>query len=285
MKFMRLCRSAIYSFFIVMASTVPRASEAGEPEIALGPIAYDGEIPAYFQREVEQTLIRALELHPEMMLGTLNGDCQEMHCLLDYAHEANIAAVIFARISKRDRDYAIQLTSRAVADGAAIAEVIGDCNICGQQELLDMLPAELAKLRVRTLDALAERTVAPRVVNDDSPTIPPVSTDPPEFEGSKRAYSSVGGWLAIALGVGGGGAGVALLVLDGRPHWPSCEPNLVDVNGACPNVYTTAGAGYALLGVGLAGLGVGIGLVVHHHRKHSRGSRVELAPGSLRLSF
>jgi hypothetical protein len=275
---MRLFKRAIGSVLVAAVCMLSRSSEAAEPSLALGPVAYAGEIPDYFQREVEQTLVNALESSHGTIFELRVKSCQRIDCLLEPAREAKSAAVILARISKRDRDYVVELLAHAVDDGVEIANVTAECSVCGQRELLDMLPAELVKLRAQALEALSERALRPRL--EAAPELEPTHARRSEGVGLRA-----GGWVATWLGVGALGTGVALLVLDGRPHQPTCAPGLVDANGACPNIYTTAGAGYAMLGVGIASLGVGIGLLVHGYRQRDRPTRVQFGPGPLQLRF
>jgi hypothetical protein len=270
MEFMRLFARAICWVAMML---VARSSAAAEPLLALGPVAYAGEIPDYFQREIDQTVLHALQSGHATIFELPVDSCQRIDCLLEPAREAKSAAVILVRVSKRDRDYGVELIAYDVDDGAVIAEVTGECSVCGQQELLDMLPAELGKLLNRWEAAAGDEEVVQQAPE-------PVPTGRTKGTGVR-----VGGWLATSLGVGGIGAGVALLVLDGRPHQPTCSPELVDVNGACPNVYTTSGAGYTLLGVGIAALGAGIGLLVHGYRQRDRTARVQFAPGYLHIRF
>jgi hypothetical protein len=77
-----------------------------------------------------------------------------------------------------------------------------------------------------------------------------------------RAALQPAGWAILASGIGGAGAGAALVALDGRPHQPTCPMDLVDRNGSCPNLYTTmAGGAVGLVAGGLA-IAAGVTLVV-----------------------
>ena len=91
--------------------------------------------------------------------------------------------------------------------------------------------------------------------------------------------------MALSLGVAGAGTGAALLALDGREHGPTCGPARIDVNGACPNVYTTGPAGYVGLGLGVAAAAVGIGLLIHDGRQRSKRARAQVTSTGLRISF
>ena len=329
---MPLFARTIGALVLVAVCLFSRPLEAAERPCALGPVTYAGDIPDYFRAEIEQTLMGALEASQGQALELRVESCQQIDCLLEPARAAAIAAVLLVRIHRQDRDYRIELVAHAVDDGELLAQVSAECSVCGQQELLDMLPAELVRLRAKLLHALADRVQPPRLLVDGTPTgarvridgdelgTSPVRTEvdvgdhaieisAPDYATQVHRWVAVadveevvryqlepldpgrstgvglraGGWVAAVLGAGGIGAGAALLAVDGREHAPTCTPALVDVNGACPNVYTTATAGGIALGLGVASLGVGIGLLVRGYRRSARSTRVQLTPSGLQL--
>jgi hypothetical protein len=214
-----------------------------------------------------------------------------------------------------------------------LARVEAECSVCGQQELLDAIPAEVVELHAKLAAALAARDGPPRLAVDGKPNgaaltldgedlgVSPVALEvapgkhqleieapghhaqihrwiaaagveelvsyqltPRDPTGEGRGFR-VGGALAVALGLAGTGTGVALIVLNGREHGPTCSPELVDANGTCPNVYTTATAGAVSLGLGLAAIGVGVGLLVHDRRRASKDARVRVTTAGVNIRF
>lgn len=110
-----------------------------------------------------------------------------------------------------------------------------------------------------------------------------------------RRGAKIGGWTAFALGVAGLGVGGALIASNGLEHSPSCGADLRDINGNCPNVYTTQVAGFITAGIGGAALITGISLLIHAAPKDRRrnadkrenGPTVVIAPrpGGLLMRF
>ncbi|KIG19529.1 hypothetical protein DB30_00038 [Enhygromyxa salina] len=109
-----------------------------------------------------------------------------------------------------------------------------------------------------------------------------------ERERKPRPGLRVGGWFAVSLGVISVGTGAVLIGIDGRPHMPTCAPSSLDLNGACPNVYTTGALGAVALAVGLAGAGTGAGLLIFEHQarpKEPLTAELRLSAGGLALRF
>jgi hypothetical protein len=271
---MRSSSTVICSVLAAAVLMVAGPTRAAEPALALGPVAYAGEIPEFFQREVEQTLVSTFAANHETIVELHAESCQRIECLLGPARRANSAAVVLARISRRERDYTIELTAHAVTDGSVLAQISAECSVCGQRELLDMLPAELARLRAKLLEQLASTDLDALELAAPGPA--------PE---RRMVGLRVGGALTTTLGIAGVAAGATLIALDGRPHRPTCAPDLLDPNGSCPNVYTTATAGYALLGLAIASFATGTALLIVAQRQRVPGGRVRLTAGGLQLRF
>jgi hypothetical protein len=315
----------------VMSLTMA-ASGSVQP-IGVGPVEYSGEIPEYFQREIERTLGDAIEQAHGVTIELRVESCTQLECLLEPAAQAKLAVVVMPRVTKQDRDYHVELIAYAVNDGTELARVQAECSVCGQQELLDTIPAEVVELHAKLAVTLAAQAGSPRLAVDGKPEgavltldgeglgASPVALDvaPGEHQleiaapghhaqvhrwtaargveelvsydltrrnaTAKERGLTVGGWVAVALGLAGTGTGVAMLVLDGREHGPTCSLDLVDINGACPNVYTTAAAGYVSLGLGLAALGVGAGLLIHKRRLASTDARVHVTSAGINVRF
>lgn len=100
-----------------------------------------------------------------------------------------------------------------------------------------------------------------------------------------KALTGIGAAL-LGLGVGAIGGGAVLIALDGRNHKPSCPADEVDPNGACPNIWTTRGAGIGTLagGVALAGAGVALLVVGLKRKSESEQAQLRVGPGTLQLT-
>jgi hypothetical protein len=306
-------------------SLTTAASGSVQP-IGVGPVAYAGDVPEYFQLEIERTLSDAIERAHGGAVELRVESCTQLECLQGPAAQAKLEVVLLARVTKQNRDYHVELVAHAVDDGSVLVRVDAECSVCGQQELLDAIPAEVVQFHAKLSAALAARDDAPRLAVDGKPRGAALILDGEDLGASPMALDvapgehqlqiqapgrhaqihrwnamqgveelvkyelsprglAAGGWLAVALGIAGTGTGVALLVLDGREHRPTCGPDLVDVNGTCPNVYTTATAGYVSLGLGLAAVGVGAGLLVHDRRRANKDARVGVTAAGLNVRF
>jgi hypothetical protein len=306
------------------------ASGSVQP-IGVGPVEYSGEFPAYFQQDIERTLIDAIEQAHGAVVELRVESCMRLECLQEPAAQAKLEVVLMPRVTKKDRDYRVEIVAYAVDDKTMLAQVEADCSVCGQQELLDAIPAEVVELHAKLAAALAARDAPPRLAVDGEPGGAALTLDGEElgaspvtievapgehqlqitasghhaqshrwtaapgveelvsYELTRRTPTrnglQIGGWLAVALGLAGAGTGVALLVLDGREHGPTCSPDLVDPNGLCPNLYTTGTAGTVSLGLGLAAIGVGTGLLIHDRRRAKKAARVRVTTAGVAVRF
>jgi hypothetical protein len=309
------------------------AANGSVQPIGVGPVEYSGEVPEYFQQEIERALIAAIEqAHGEAIELSVES-CMRLECLQEPAAQAKLEVVLLPRVTKQGRDYRVELVAYSVADKTMLARVEGECSVCGQQELLDFIPAEVVELHAKLSAALAARHDAPRLAVDGKPRgatltldgedlgVSPVTLEiapgdhqlqitaaghhaqihrwvaaagvevlvsyrlTPSNPSDAGRGLRIGGGLAVALGLAGTGTGVALLVLDGREHRPTCNPDLAYINGACPNIYATATAGYVSLGLGLAAIGVGAGLLIHERLRTSRHARVRVTTAGINVQF
>jgi hypothetical protein len=264
-------------------------------------------------------------------------ECEDLECVRQAAKRAGLDVFIMSHLLHENRDYELKFVAYAVADRRALAQTTVDCSICGQQELLDAIPAKLIELDAKIAQVLAARSGPARIAVDGTPATAILSLDGQEIGSSPvtlevepgnhqlridaRGHtaqvhrwtaangveerieyrltptrsaargSRIGGWVALSLGVAGTGAGITLAVLDGRDHGPTCGAELPDINGACPNVYTTGTAGYVSLGVGVAAIATGVGLLIHHRLRKGKPTSardrvgVGVGVGGLRLQF
>jgi hypothetical protein len=309
------------------------AASGGVQPIGVGPVEYSGDVPEYFQQEIERTLSVAIEQAHGEATQLRAPSCTQLECLQEPAAQAKLEVVVMPRVSKEGRDYRVELVAYAVADKTMLARVEGGCSVCGQKELLDVIPAEVVELHAKLSAALAARHEAPRLAVDGVPGGATLTLDGEDLGVSPMAIEvapgehqlqiaapghhaqihrwvaaagveellsyeltprrashegrglRIGGGLAVALGLAGAGTGVVLLVLDGRQHGPTCSPDLLDVNGACPHLYGTATAGYISLGLGLAAIGVGTGLLIHERRRTNKNARVRVTTAGINVQF
>lgn len=93
------------------------------------------------------------------------------------------------------------------------------------------------------------------------------------------------GWAGVGVGVPALAAGVALLVLNGRPIRSDCDAadRNQDLGGNCRWIHDTDWGGAVALAAGAALLGVGITLIRFHRRGPSATDRAGLRPGGLGL--
>lgn len=108
------------------------------------------------------------------------------------------------------------------------------------------------------------------------------SDDAASSGGDRRRIRPLWGGLTLGVGLGAVGAGVTMLALDGREHQPTCSDDVLDVDGRCPNVWTTQGAGIGLLVAGAAATAGGVTLLVLSRKR--RGSDVARVRGQFGVS-
>lgn len=75
------------------------------------------------------------------------------------------------------------------------------------------------------------------------------------------------GWTTAGLGLGAVGAGIALIVIDGKEITSDCSGDSVDLDGDCRWRYGTLTGGAVAAGVGGAALVTGITLAVIGHKR------------------
>ena len=111
-----------------------------------------------------------------------------------------------------------------------------------------------------------------------TPSTPVGATPSQDALGPERRRGRV---IASALLLGGGvaglGAGVALLVLHGRPITTDCSGANVDADGDCHFLHDTRAGGAIALGVGAAAAITG-GVLLGLELRRTRRSSVSVAP-------
>lgn len=334
----RLLPKAMVWILVTGVLLYPALARADEPppHTGIGPVEYAGEFPSYFRSEIEQAVANALERAEAAPIDLHANLCVQFECVRQAAKQADVNVIVISRLKKQNRDYHVEFVAHTVDDGQVVAQTTVDCSICGQQELLDAIPASLIELEAKVTQALAARatrTWPARIAVDGTPTGASLALDGNEIgsspltleleagehqleinalgyavqvhrwtavegveqrieyeltpSGSAGHGFQIGGWVALSLGVVATGAGIPLVVIDGRDHLPSCASDLLDPNGACPNMYATAETGYVTLAVGVAAIAAGVGLLLHHHRRKpmSSSARVGVTVQGLSLRF
>jgi hypothetical protein len=253
-----------------------------DTRIAIAPIAYSNTIPNHMRVAVHATVVEAVQgIAQSALLLDVDAECPTRVCALRQARDAHAEFLLELMLSVDERDYAIEIVVLAAQDGRPVSEASGACRLCAQAELLAAIAAQVAAL---------EGTFE-NVPTIGAPMVPfepvPLDREPIEPAEPPRVGLKISGWASFALGLAGVGAGAALLALDGREHGPTCGVDDRDINGSCPNVYTTQVAGIVSVGAGGAAIMIGSGLLIAGRRKHDHGPRARLVPaaGGLRLEF
>lgn len=225
--------------------------------------------------------------------------CADAECYRTEAASAGIGLFVGGTVEREGPDYAIVVYAIDGNTGETVASVDGVCEICGIDELGDMVGALAARLR----PALENNTLPTVLIVDSDPngaevwvdgqnvgTTPlqtNVATGPHELEvirrgrrtehvdfvarpGIKESYSfrlarstAIPPWLpwtALGTGVGSLGVGVGLLAIDEEPIERDCNP---DAEGRCEFLHDTIDGGVVLTVVGIALVGTGVGLLLH----------------------
>jgi hypothetical protein len=184
MQFMRehLLPGAIAWTLIATMPFCPLA-RAGQPDSQLAsqsanhvsmstgiwPVEYTGNFPSYFQSEIEQTVVNALERSGKSPVMLRSDPCVQLECARRIASKAGIDVFIMSRVLHENRDYQVVFVAYAVDDGRVLAKTSADCIICGQQELLDAIPAKVIELEAQLAQVLAAQTLPARLAVDGTP--------------------------------------------------------------------------------------------------------------------
>lgn len=209
--------------------------------------------------------------------------CGQGPCLERAATELHADQLVAADIDVVGKQYTIKLRSLNPA-GQVLGQVEESCDICTLKEAEET--ASRAATRLISV-AMPQRPQPPARAGE--PAAPPAGALPgPDkrpggtSENATAAPARREGrfpwrWFAIgsaALGVVGVAVGIPLLVIDGNP---TC--NLPNPRRTCPEVYSTGGAGGALLGLGVAGLAAsGVFFYLDYRASHRPRPAVSLLP-------
>jgi hypothetical protein len=257
--------------------------------VAIAPIDYSEVIPAHTRVAVYAAVDEAVQSTTRnALILDVDDECRTRACALRQARDANAEFLLELRVTVDDRDYTIDIVVIAASDEREVAESTAVCKLCGQAELLAVVSAQVAPL-ANTLEETSEHAdeAPPRRVDDRLDNLDPRVRDTLGHASRPGSGLRTGGWVSFALGLAGVGAGSTLIAVDGREHGPTCAVEIRDVNGGCPNVYTTQTSGIVAVGLGGAAILTGIGLLIAGKTREHRhaAARIQPTPGGIRLRF
>jgi hypothetical protein len=276
------------------------------PTIGTLPLRIDADLAAPDRAEVAGRFSLGLQrsgfdLQPVRAKGA--DTCEDPACYRELASATEVRHLAGATIGREGPDYTIRAYVLAGDSGEVIGEAEGVCEICGVQELGDMVEGLAARLRAK-VDTAAVPTrlrvdsepggATVRVDGQDVGTTPlevDVTPGAHEIEVERRGYrtettradlqpGTTGAysyrlaratkipvwlpWTALAVGVGATAAGVTLVAIDERPIERDCN---ADVMGNCEFLHDTLAGGIALTVTGVALVGTGIALAIVRQRR------------------
>jgi PEGA domain len=191
---------------------------------------------------------------------------------------SDVAAGLLPRLSRLDAEPA-RLTIRGEPAGATIAidgRVVGTVPWegeveAGEHELRLSHEGYMALDRSFTTSPGVQEQLKIELQLRAKPETP----DPKNAPTRRPALVAAGASL-VAVGVAGVGTGAGLFVLDGRPYRQGCGPELVDVNGRCPQMYEASAAAGVMVAVGGAALVAGVAVLVHTLRRRNGASATSI---------
>jgi hypothetical protein len=247
---------------------------AAEQRIVIDPVSYQADIAERDQELLQERFDQGLALA---------------------GFEATEGATHHVQTTITEQDGDFQVRVELVGDGSADVALEETCELCGIEELGELLTAmggrlrrkidlmrDAAVLRVETRPRGAQVRVDGEVVGTTPVEVavepgtrkvevvkPGHRTEKREIEataGTRENYSFVlvrGGyqtwlpWTLLATGVVGVVAGATMIGIDGNEIRSSCNP---DLDGNCQFLHRTLGGGVALtvIGVGLVATGVAL---------------------------
>jgi hypothetical protein len=260
------------------------ANSVSQPtRVAIAPIAYSNVIPQHTRDAVRAVVGEAVQkISTNSLLLDVDAECRTRECVLRQAKDAHAEFLLELRLTLEQRDYAIEIVMLAASEGRPLARVEGVCRLCAQAELLSEIAAQVMTLQ----DSLESHAVGhPEAHVEEAAADDHVPARPPRV--GPRPGLMTGGWVSFSLGLAGVGVGATLISIDGREHGPTCGVEVRDVQGGCPNVYTTNLAGIVSAAVGGAALVTGAGLLIAGGSRRDRGVRARISPalGGLRVQF
>ena len=283
------------------------------PSIGTLPLRIDADLAAPDRAEVAGRFSLGLQrsgfdARPVRAKGA--DTCEDPACYRELATATEVRHLAGATIGREGPDYTIRAYVVSADTGEVVGDAEGICEICGVQELGDMVEGLAARLRAK----VDTSDVPTRLRVDTDPPGATVSVDgqevgttplevevepgPHEIQVQRRGYrtesttaelapGTTGAysyrlarstripqwlpWTALAVGVGATAAGVTLVAIDGRPIERDCNE---DIMGNCEFLHDTLAGGIALTVTGVALVGTGIALAIVRQRR-SEAPRVQ----------
>ncbi|PRP96575.1 PEGA domain protein [Enhygromyxa salina] len=291
------------------------AGPAEATPIGIAPINYSGDLPSHMQSDIEAAVAEAIE-RIDRRAVFLDPECQTSRCGADVDHVLVLSVGVDERDYQIDVEVYSTRDDRQLAEASELCDMCGHSEVLETIEaqvttLRAALERDEAAPQVRVEGSPPGATVildgqqvgqAP-LTAEVTPGVHELELRAPErnaqiykweatlgveevfvYELSEAQAQrrggrglSIAGWVSFGLGLAGVGAGVALVVIDGRDYGPTCSLEVRDVNGACPNIYKTARAGFVGLGLGGVALAAGTGLVIEARRKRKRQASAAVA--------
>ena len=232
-------------------------------------------------REALQDALRAGLLRGRVEINLYNEDgvCRTEPCREALAGEDVVVVNAKVVVSGGDYSIAVELYRQDRPDERTKFE--NECPGCAASDVGDLI-AELAAEFIASVD------VEDEPVDPEGPPVAGPDPMPEDVPEDKKQLRPLWGWLALGGGVALAGGGATLIALDGREHKPSCSDDQIDINGLCPNVWTTQGAGIGLLAGGVALIGTGAALLVLSYKRRKNGREtmsLRLVPAARSLTL
>lgn len=243
----------------------------------LGPLALRATV-------VDAVESQDAEVIPFGDMGESRPDCVTPACLADISKKTTATHVLLIDATFAKSAYELQLS---MWDAATNIVVSGDrqrCNVCVASDLMTAAHDQAVllctkRLRVQEPKVAAAATLPGTTNREGASSTSDVvggATPPPrQTPGWRKAAA----WVGIGAGVPVLGAGIALLVIDGRRACEGGEPQ------PCAHAYDTKTRGLALTVAGGALTAAGlVFLSVNVFGSEGEPMRVSVAPGQMSLS-
>ena len=257
---------------ITSMSLYPSLARAGQDPAAepiggylgLGPVKYTGDFPFYFQEEIERTIATALDRAGAAPLQAQPGECEQLECIRQAATQAGVHVVLVSSLLHENRDYQAEFIAYAVDDGRVLAQTIVECSICGQQELLDAIPAKLIELEAKVAQVFAAQMWPARVAVDGAPTHASLTLDGQQIGSSPMTLVVEPGAHQLEITADG--------YATQHYHWTAVDNVEEHIEYTLTPALDTRGlhsGGWVALSLGVATTGAGITLAALDGRNHN----------------
>ena len=297
-----------------LALTLFAAPTEASPAVGVLPVRIEAELAAPDRQAVAEHFSEGLSrsgfaVQPVRSEGAET--CDEPACYQQIATETGTTQLVGASIVQAGPDYQVSAFVVDGATGETFVTADGVCEICGMQELDEMVEGLAARLRSKLGNVV--RPTGLRVTSDpsgahvyvdgiDAGTTPidvPVEPGPHEVELHHEGYRSITAteevgaegtaevnytlkkkadipawlpWTAIGVGSGALVSGIVLMAIDGNEIKRNCN---ADIDGRCEFVHKTLPGGVVLTVGGVAAIGTGVALAIIRRRNGKPEPRVE----------